>query len=87
MWMMKAKSFKNSDNGFTRDSYLPWITTGHLSVPSNVTRIVRALKATSSDNVPQITYYQAGVGSSMFLFERFWAGATGAGISEHIREG
>lgn len=35
---------KNSDNGFTRDSYLPWITTGHLSVPSNVTRIVRALK-------------------------------------------
>ena len=76
----------DSDNGFTRDSYLPWITTGHLSVPSNVTRLVRALKPVSSDNIPQIAYYQAGIGSSNSWFDHYWGGATGAGISEHVRE-
>jgi hypothetical protein len=28
---------------FARDSHLPWMITDHHSVPSNVTRIVRAL--------------------------------------------
>lgn len=76
----------DSDNGFKRDSYLPYSTSGHLAVPSNVTRIVRALMPTTSDGIPQVAYYQAGIGSSNNWFDHYWGGTTGAGISEHVRE-
>lgn len=76
----------DSDNGFKRDSYLPFSTSGNLAVPSNVTRIVRALNPITSDDIPQITYYQAGIGSANNWFNHYWGGTTGAGISEHVRE-
>jgi Uncharacterized alpha/beta hydrolase domain (DUF2235) len=83
----------NSDNGY--DS-----KTGVLQVPSNVTRFVRALKpegdrkgpgglgtgAASNQRIPQIKYYQAGVGTGIGLWDQLVGGATGLGLSEHIRE-
>jgi Uncharacterized alpha/beta hydrolase domain (DUF2235) len=40
----------------------------------------------SQNNIPQITYYQAGVGSGSSLYDKVVGGATGAGLGEHIRE-
>lgn len=77
---------KNSDNGFTRNSFLPWDTNGYLQTPTNVTRICRALLPESPDGVHQITYYQAGVGTEGSWWDYIYGGGTGAGLSENIRE-
>ena len=48
---------QSSDNGFVRDSWLPWNKGGRLATPSNVTRICRALlpRSTDGQGIPQIT--------------------------------
>ncbi|KAL8958806.1 MAG: hypothetical protein Q9193_004204 [Seirophora villosa] len=79
-------TWMNSDNGFQRDTYLPWDHNGHLQVPSNVTRICRALRPVSDDGHAQIIYYQAGVGTEENWFDQVYGGGTGAGLSENIRE-
>ena len=76
----------NSDNGFKRNSWLPWNTEGTLAVPSNVTRICRALLPRSEDGIPQIVYYQGGLGSQNSFWNFFFGGYFGAGISENVRE-
>jgi uncharacterized protein (DUF2235 family) len=48
--MAKTGTWQSSD-GSTND------------VPSNITRIARALKGTADDGTPQIVYYQSGVGT------------------------
>ncbi|MCJ1287670.1 hypothetical protein MMC26_007022 [Xylographa opegraphella] len=68
----------NTDNGLDR---------GELPIPSNVTRILRALKVESSDGVPQIAHYEAGVGSQGGPLTRVVGGATAEGISTNIRAG
>ena len=83
---LEANKIQNRDNGFVRQSYLPWDTSGTLQIPSNVTRICRALLPHSRDGTQQIIYYQAGVGTESTLWNHLVGGATGAGISEHIRE-
>jgi len=57
-----------------------------LAIPSNVTRLSRAIKPVSSDGVPQVTYYHFGVGAGNGVFDK-WMGATGAGLAEIVREG
>lgn len=57
-----------------------------MQVPSNVTRICRAVRTDTEDEVPQIVYYQAGVGTGIGLYARVVGGGTGLGLSEHIRE-
>ncbi|KAI9851499.1 MAG: hypothetical protein M1824_002688 [Vezdaea acicularis] len=79
-------TWNDADNGFVRDSLLPWDHSGHLAVPSNVTRFCRATKATDAKGIPQIVYYQAGVGSAENIFDKYVGGGTGQGLSEHIRE-
>ncbi|KAL8953458.1 MAG: hypothetical protein Q9222_000662 [Ikaeria aurantiellina] len=79
-------TWMNSDNGFEKDSYLPWDHNGHLQVPSNVTRICRALRPLSQDGRAQIIYYQAGVGTEESWWDHVYGGGTGAGLSENIRE-
>lgn len=79
-------TWMNSDNGFVRDSYLPWDTNGHLQTPSNVTRICRAIRADGDDDIPQVIYYQAGVGTDESWWDHVYGGGTGAGLSENIRE-
>lgn len=68
-----------------QDSYLSG--DGHLQNPSNVTRIVRAILPETSDSIPQISYYQAGIGTEGTWWDHVYGGGTGAGLSENIREG
>jgi Uncharacterized alpha/beta hydrolase domain (DUF2235) len=51
-----------------------------------VSRFGWAVKDTSSDGVPQIVHYQAGVGSSGGVLRRLVGGATGHGLEENVRE-
>ncbi|KAF9631692.1 protein of unknown function DUF2235 [Lasiodiplodia theobromae] len=67
----------NSDNGMAN---------GELAVPSNVTRISRAIKPMSKDRIPQIVYYQFGVGSRGNVVNRVISGSTGGGLEENVRE-
>ncbi|KAL9612305.1 MAG: hypothetical protein Q9167_003084 [Letrouitia subvulpina] len=57
-----------------------------LPIPSNVTRISHAVKAKSSDGVPQVVFYQPGVGSEGNIVNRVIGGATAEGLSTNIRE-
>lgn len=54
----------------------------NLNVPSNVTRLSRAIKPQSSDGVQQIVYYHRGVGSAAGLVDRVYGGITGEGEFE-----
>ncbi|KAL2355458.1 hypothetical protein BJ546DRAFT_688960 [Cryomyces antarcticus] len=58
-----------------------------LVMPSNVTRITRAIKARSSDGIPQIVDYYHGVGSQGGIVDRVYGGATGEGLAENVRAG
>lgn len=56
-----------------------------LQQPTNVTRISRCVAQTDSKGVTQISFYQSGIGT-YDLFDKYVGGATGLGLSEHIRE-
>lgn len=58
-----------------------------LPIHSNVTRISQAIQSRSSDGVPQVAYYQAGVGTSGTFLSRVIGGVTAEGLSENIRSG
>jgi uncharacterized protein (DUF2235 family) len=80
-------TWQNSDNGFEKEGFF---STGKLQTPSNVTRIARAIKPYHDDPSTgiaknQIVYYQAGVGTGG-TWDKIAGGATGEGLSEHIRE-
>jgi uncharacterized protein (DUF2235 family) len=51
----------NSDDGMQN---------GELSIPSNITRLSRAIKAESDDGIPQVVYYHFGVGSQGGMLDR-----------------
>ena len=58
---------------------------GTEQVPSNVVRIVRALKHVDDRGVPQlpqVAYYQRGVGTDGDLEEKIVGGLTGSDVSE-----
>jgi hypothetical protein len=74
----------NSNSGSASDLLSPGADTPQ--VPSNVTRICRAINAESFDGLPQVVYYQAGVGTGMGIRDKVVGGGTGVGLSEHIRE-
>ncbi|KAH8658692.1 hypothetical protein BGZ60DRAFT_383301 [Tricladium varicosporioides] len=80
-------TWMDSDDGFTKPSLFPYVPTGTLQVPSNVTRISRALKRKTTDGISQIIAYHSGVGtSSSSVTDVVTGGALGKGISENIRE-
>lgn len=58
-----------------------------MPIHSNVTRISQAIKSLSSDNIPQIVYYQAGLGTKGTPLSRVIGGITAEGLSENIRAG
>ncbi|KAF2007022.1 hypothetical protein P154DRAFT_180955 [Amniculicola lignicola CBS 123094] len=68
----------NSDNG---------LINGKLAIPSNVTRISRAIKPISQDGIPQIVYYHFGLGTQGGVMDRLISGATGEGLGDTVREG
>ncbi|KAF2828619.1 hypothetical protein CC86DRAFT_392856 [Ophiobolus disseminans] len=59
---------------------------GKLAIPSNITRISRAIKAVSQDGVQQIVNYHSGLGTEGTKFSRFLGGTTGKGLSDNVRE-
>ncbi|KAI7234736.1 hypothetical protein KC330_g4684 [Hortaea werneckii] len=67
----------NSDSGSIKAS---------VAIPSNVTRLSRAIKSQSSDGIPQVVYYHWGVGAGGGVVEKL-RGATGSGLAEITREG
>ncbi|KAI9668526.1 MAG: hypothetical protein M1829_005343 [Trizodia sp. TS-e1964] len=79
-------TWKNSDNGYIPGTIIPWNPRGTLDVPSNVTRICRAIKPDSDSGIPQIVYYHAGVGTGNSTWDHLVGGGTGLGLSENIRE-
>ncbi|KAF2687322.1 hypothetical protein K458DRAFT_386150 [Lentithecium fluviatile CBS 122367] len=70
-------TWMNADNG---------LVNGKIEVPSNVTRISRAIKAVSQDGIPQIVNYHFGVGTQGTPLSRFVSGTTGEGLSDNVRE-
>jgi uncharacterized protein (DUF2235 family) len=59
---------------------------GQRQPPSNISRFGWAVKDTSSDGIPQVVNYQAGVGTSGGMLSRTIGGATGEGLQENVRE-
>lgn len=70
----------NSDKGYVRPTMLQPNAT--LQVPSNVTRIYRALSRESLDGKRQILYYHSGVGSTGNFLNAIAGGLFGSGIGE-----
>ncbi|KAH8815750.1 hypothetical protein F5884DRAFT_665256 [Xylogone sp. PMI_703] len=79
-------TWMDSDNGFIKPTLIPYQPTGSLQVPSNVTRISRALTKVGLDGKHQIIYYHSGVGSGGSTLDSLTGGLLGTGISENIRE-
>lgn len=59
---------------------------GSLAIPSNITRISRAIKAVSQDGIPQIVNYHQGLGTEGGPLSRFIGGTTGKGLADDVRE-
>ena len=55
----------NADNG---------LVNGKISVPSNVTRLSRAIHPVSRDGIPQVVYYHFGVGSQGGIVDKVVGG-------------
>jgi hypothetical protein len=75
-------SLQNSDAGVDTHAFAPPTA----QIPSNVTRISRALAHEDANGVPQIVYYQRGVGTDNTLDDQMIGGLTGNDLSEHVRE-
>ncbi|KAE8208253.1 hypothetical protein CF327_g7140 [Tilletia walkeri] len=52
----------------------------------NMALLAQAIKTEDADGVPQVTFYQDGVGTSVGLLTNVISGATGAGLSENLIE-
>jgi len=76
--MYSTGTWLNSDSGTLK---------GSLAIPSNITRLSRAIKPISSDGIPQISYYHYGVGAGGGVIDKVTSGFSGSGLSEIVREG
>jgi uncharacterized protein (DUF2235 family) len=65
---------------------IPYNPKATLQVPTNVTRISRALRKTGLDGKPQVIYYHSGVGSGSNIIDAVAGGLLGVGISNNIGE-
>lgn len=73
---------QNSDSGVDTTAFAPPTA----QVPTNVTRITRALNHRDQNGIPQIAFYQRGVGTDNDAEDKLVSGLNGDDISEHIRE-
>jgi uncharacterized protein (DUF2235 family) len=53
--------------------------------PTNVVKMLRAIRPTDDQGVAQLVYYDAGVGTGN-LVDRFMGGTLGVGLSKNVRE-
>jgi hypothetical protein len=72
----------NSDSGVDTSTFAPPTA----QVPTNVTRITRALNHRDQNGIPQVAFYQRGVGTDGDEEDELVGGLSGDDISEHIRE-
>lgn len=70
----------NSDQGYNRPTFQQPNAT--LQVPSNVTRVYRALSRRDYDGNIQVAYYQPGVGTEGNITDMIAGGVFGSGVSE-----
>lgn len=70
----------NSDDGYVKPTLRN--PRAYLQVPSNVTRVYRALAKVGLDGKPQIIYYRRGVGTGTNIVDKIAGGLMGAGIAE-----
>lgn len=61
-------------------------TIGDKPCQTNVVRIAQAVKEIAEDGIPQLTYYDPGIGTSGLKIKQIFDGATGTGISKNILE-
>lgn len=65
-----------------------WNSVDSGKAETNIARIARAVRANSgSDEVPQLTLYLRGVGSTGLAIQRMVGGAFGEGVDDNIRSG
>jgi uncharacterized protein (DUF2235 family) len=84
---LHAHLLQDSDYGWERNPLNPF-DHGHPQVPTNVTRLARAILPESNAQHPQVVYYHSGVGSSSWnLADQIFGGGLASGLSENIREG
>lgn len=84
-------TWKDSASSLMISSALPWsfffpAKNPVEEIPTNITRISRAIRPIDSKGHPQIVYYQAGLGTQGGILSRIIAGAIGQGLAENIRE-
>jgi uncharacterized protein (DUF2235 family) len=55
-----------------------------IAVPTNVTKLTRALLPTDANKIDQVVFYDQGVGTEGSLTDKYLGGGTGWGISKNI---
>lgn len=55
--------------------------------PTNVVKIMRAIRSADDAGVPQIAFYDAGVGTDGSKFSRAVAGTVGRGLDQNVKDG
>ncbi|GAB1545330.1 DUF2235 domain-containing protein [Scytonema sp. NUACC21] len=55
--------------------------------PSNVVKLAQAVKPVADDGIPQIVFYDEGIGTDSNIVEQMLGGATGSGIDKNIQDG
>ncbi|KAF4632833.1 hypothetical protein G7Y89_g5295 [Cudoniella acicularis] len=75
-------TWEDSDQGYEKSTFAPPTA----QIPTNVTRIIRALNHQDDNKVPQIGFYQRGIGTNGGTEDELLGGLTGSGLSEHVRE-
>ncbi len=70
-------TWNNADDGMKN---------GMLQIPSNITRISRAIKTISQDGIPQIVCYHQGLGTEGGTVSRFVSGTIGKWLGDDVRE-
>lgn len=70
----------NSDKGYNRPTAQD--PNESLAIPTNVTRVYRALRKRGFDGESQIMYYHPGVGSTGGLEDSISGGVFGTGVAE-----
>src|SRR5215211_2337152 len=53
--------------------------------PTNVVRIARAIPSVGADGIPQIVYYEPGVGTG--IFDKYIGGVFGRGLEQNVKNG
>lgn len=69
----------NSDKGYTNTTLLGKPS---VQIPSNITRLARAFRKRCVRGIPQVTYYQAGVGTGPSMSDHLLGGGFGVGVAQ-----